>query len=104
MKKWNFRYVHYAAEQGRSPEAQLEHDIEKYPGGRMTGFLLWISARWAEWSKHYGPAAATKLHESGLAQRDFDLMLERSLRETFTREQLDLHHVGVELEAEPPPS
>lgn len=41
----NPRYVAYARSQGRSPAAQLRHDLEEYPGGCMCGFILWIRAR-----------------------------------------------------------
>lgn len=40
---WNPRFVWYAQSQGRSPEEQLEHDAARYPGGKMAGFILWIS-------------------------------------------------------------
>lgn len=41
--KWNPRYVLYARYHGMTPEAVYKRDDTKYPGGRMTGFLLWIS-------------------------------------------------------------
>lgn len=39
----NFRA--YAAAHGRTPEAQLAHDEAAWPGGIMTGFMLWIAER-----------------------------------------------------------
>lgn len=42
---WNPRYVAYAASQGRTPEAMQAHDEQAWPGGRMAGFILWISER-----------------------------------------------------------
>ena len=45
--EWNTRYVAFARENGRTPEAQLAHDREK--PGRNVDFMLWIAARWREW-------------------------------------------------------
>lgn len=44
----NPRFARYAAVNGRSPEEQLAHDAGQFPGGKMTGFMLWISERWVE--------------------------------------------------------
>lgn len=43
---WNPRYVLYARHHGRDPRAQLEYDETEYPGGRMTGFTIWINDQW----------------------------------------------------------
>ena len=48
------RFVAYAAEQGRLPEAQLAHDAEQWPGGKMCGFILWIPEAWARWAAETG--------------------------------------------------
>jgi hypothetical protein len=41
----NTVYVSYCAAHGKTPEEMLEHDSEKYPGGTMTGYVLWVEKR-----------------------------------------------------------
>jgi len=41
--KWNPNYVAFARAHGRTPDAQAQFDRAKWPGGQMTGFLLWVS-------------------------------------------------------------
>jgi hypothetical protein len=41
--EWNPLYLAYAQAHGRTPEEQLEHDSKAYPGGRMAGFICWVS-------------------------------------------------------------
>lgn len=50
----NPRYVVYALAHGRTPDQMMEHDKERYPGGKMCGFMLWISDRWQAWHKAHG--------------------------------------------------
>jgi len=50
----NPRYVAYARSHGNDPDDQLVADIARWPGGRMTGFLTWMSARWSEWETETG--------------------------------------------------
>lgn len=45
----NPRYVAYARAHGNDPEVQLIADRERWPGGVMCGFMLWISERWSAW-------------------------------------------------------
>ena len=52
--RWSPRFSAYARAHGRSETAQLEHDTEEYPGGKMVGFILWINARWREWQLTVG--------------------------------------------------
>lgn len=52
--KWNPYFVAYAATNGRTCAAQVEHDREEYPGGSMVGFILWMNQRWAEWRELRG--------------------------------------------------
>lgn len=42
--KWNPYFLAYARAAGREPDAQLEHDKARYPGGCMAGFIVWIAA------------------------------------------------------------
>lgn len=48
---WNPRYLNYAKSHGRSPEEQIAHDREKFPGGPGAGFILWNRSRICEYSK-----------------------------------------------------
>jgi hypothetical protein len=41
--EWNPQYVQYAKVHGRTPDDMLAHDRERWPGGVMTGYILWVS-------------------------------------------------------------
>lgn len=70
--KWNPRYLAYCAAQGvATPEAMLAQDDERWPGGRMAGFLLWISDRWAAWCAARGRSARDMEFLSDDDHRDF---------------------------------
>lgn len=45
---FNPRYVLYAKVHGMQPEDMLLRDDEAYPGGKMTGFILWMGRRLTE--------------------------------------------------------
>ena len=47
---WNPRYVAYATAHGRPPGDMLAHDLDRWPGGRMTGYILWITEAWRRWA------------------------------------------------------
>jgi hypothetical protein len=51
--KWNPRYVIYAEAHGNSPEKQSELDESEWPGGCMTGFILWMSPRIQDFNKSH---------------------------------------------------
>ena len=51
---WNPRYVAYCTAHGNTPEAQLKADVEKYPGGYMAGFILWMAEKARKFSKQRG--------------------------------------------------
>ena len=45
---WNPRYLAYCKAHGHAtPEAALAADDLHWPGGRMCGFMLWMSEQWA---------------------------------------------------------
>lgn len=48
-KEWNPRYVAYAKAHGMSPAQRSAQDEVDWPGGCMTGYLLWIQERWSVW-------------------------------------------------------
>jgi hypothetical protein len=52
--KYRPRYVSYARSLGLGPEEALELDSKRYPGGKMTGFMLWVQNRWKEWDLAHG--------------------------------------------------
>ena len=47
----NPRYLAYCLEHRQSPDDMLATDRQRYPGGCMCGFLLWMSARLQEWRR-----------------------------------------------------
>ena len=70
---WNPRYVAYARAHGRTPEEMRAHDADVWPGGRATGFILWISKQWQRWHEERGltcSPASWKRHI--LSQQDHD--------------------------------
>jgi len=54
MTEWNPRYVAYAKAHGTTPEAMIEEDRVNWPGGVMTGFILWIGDHWRAWLAERG--------------------------------------------------
>lgn len=49
---WQPRYVAYCYSQGElDPSHMLETDRERWPGGVMCGFILWIQEQWRVYRK-----------------------------------------------------
>jgi hypothetical protein len=46
---WNPRYAAYALSHGKTENEMRDQDEIEYPGGRMTGFTVWISEKWRTW-------------------------------------------------------
>lgn len=72
---WNFRYMAYCRAHGRSPDDQMGHDIEKYPGGYMAGFVNWINDHWKIWSSITGETKQHGTHWSEQQHKAFDAWL-----------------------------
>jgi hypothetical protein len=49
----NPRYLAYCRAHGRDPKDMLAFDDQRFPGGSMCGFILWLSARWSEWKDRH---------------------------------------------------
>ncbi len=76
MPKYNPRYVAYARAYRLSPESMMIYDEKNYPGVCMTGFILWIIKKWAEYKKIHNingfePAEYSRPN----AQKEFDIMI-----------------------------
>lgn len=54
MSDFQARYALYAKAHGLTPDEALERDAKARPAGKMTGYILWISARWNEWRELRG--------------------------------------------------
>lgn len=77
MGKWNPRYKSYAAFHGHDPDTQLHFDSIKYPGGVMTGYILWIKNQLLAYRHSVGKSLNEPMFESD--QKAFDQWLERKL-------------------------
>lgn len=51
---WNRRFVAYATAHRETPDAMLEADEVRFPGGRMAGFITWIRQQWHAWATETG--------------------------------------------------
>jgi hypothetical protein len=88
------RYVAYAKFHGTSPSKMLTRDSVLFPGGKMVGFILWISRNIADFKKispqsfsEYGPLND---QESFTAYLENESRLPERCRE-FIESHLDSH-------------
>lgn len=50
----NPRYLAYCRSQGHpDPDVMLKVDNERWPGGIMCGFILWMSDQWSAFEKQH---------------------------------------------------
>lgn len=50
----NPRFLAYARAHDLDPDEMLALDAERYPGGKMAGFIVWIGERWRAWASAVG--------------------------------------------------
>ncbi len=75
--KYNPRYLAYCkAMKVGSPEAMMRRDSKKYPGGCMTGFVLWMRERQRKFQEK-SPEACMDGHVCGCdkCQTKWDVFL-----------------------------
>ena len=71
--QWNPRYLRYCEAHGKDPESMLVHDDERWPGGVMTGYILWIQSKWSEWHHMHNHFSDWPVSEQ--EHKDFDAWL-----------------------------
>jgi len=77
------RYLAYCTLTGdKTPEEIMERDEKQWPGGRMTGFILWVNERWGKWYEIAYPEGKPEVltckdHEN------FDKWLRKRVEEVF---------------------
>lgn len=49
MAKYQPRYIAYAAANNMTPSAMLSHDKDRFKGGCMAGFMIWITEKSREY-------------------------------------------------------
>lgn len=52
-RSFNPRYLSYCKSQGRTLCKQHMHDVMEYPGGQMTGFILWIGDKFKQFQTEH---------------------------------------------------
>lgn len=88
-KEWNDRFVHYARVHGNSPEDQLAIDKDRWPGGHMCGFTLWIKGKWRAFAieinktEEYAQGYLTISHAKEFDEWIAKLPLEKTLAENL---------------------
>lgn len=43
MATYTREFTAYCTAHGRAPADQLAHDVKRWPGGKMAGFILWMA-------------------------------------------------------------
>ena len=78
---WNYRFVCYAKAKGwgeTNLDGFLVQEELQYPGGKMAGFSIWITAKWSEFGMEKVGRRETetvRLMLGGEADRLFDAWL-----------------------------
>lgn len=69
----NARYEAYSKAHGKDPNTMLALDRITYPGGIMTGYIIWISIQYRNYLAARFPDRIWKMP---IDQADFDMWLE----------------------------
>ena len=86
---WNPRYLAYCRAHGQSdPAKQLDMDAERWPGGVMCGFILWMMNRLSEFNALQGCRNSEICHLE-LGNR-WDSLFDAMLDEKYPRQKGDL--------------
>lgn len=77
----NPRYLAYCkAHREPDPDKMIEKDTELYPGGFMTGFIVWIGSMWMEWKQENKKFYAGDSHTPSNEDHDlFDAWLNKKV-------------------------
>lgn len=63
----NSLYQVYCRENGNDETRQLELDEQRWPGGKMCGYMMWCGEKWSQWRTLKGFSRDRVLSE---AERD----------------------------------
>jgi hypothetical protein len=72
---WNPRYVAYSASHGMTPAEMQDHDRERFPGGIMTEFSIYIMDHIRQFKVEKGIRDLRELPDLKAGQQEFTQML-----------------------------
>ena len=75
------RYQVYAIAHGRSPDDMMAHDEAEYPGGKMTGYIVWVNRKWSDW---HAAQIIPRTYCTDADHAAFDLWLVEEYKANFT--------------------
>lgn len=73
------RYVAYAKAHGKTPDGMMAHDDKRWPGGCMTGFILWMAEKTGQYARATGRRRGNIELEAEIRTTKFDQWLAANL-------------------------